>query len=354
MHVLVIGKFSPGQFAFHIADTLNDMGHRVFEFEPSLRIKYSKTVLGRRIHQFNQIFHNNLLNTQTFRKTRKNKLSKIIEKGKIDLTISTHDFLYPDEVKLIREMTDSPIVMWFPDAIGYANKYHFILADYSIIFFQDPYIVNILQKQYNKANAFYLPECCNPKYHKSLMLNQNDLDKYGCDISTYGSPHNLRSFIFSQLLDYGYNIKIWGPKPPIWLNNEKVKILYKGEYVYHDEKVKAVLASKINLNTLVPGGVYGLNARTYEIAGIGGFQIMHWRLGLSDLFEDGKEIVSFNNFDELINKTNHYLNCEKERAEIAISSQRKAHSIHTYAKRLTLIFDTIEKKENGYPMPQLI
>ena len=353
MNVLIIGKFSAGQFGYHISDTLRDMGHSTLEFDPTIKYKYSKTLIGRRAHQVKILLFNNLINTNFYREYRIKRIKKILDQNKIDLTISTHDFLYPDEVYAIKEKSKAPIVMWFPDAIGNATKALFMLADYHKIFLQDPYMVHILKNQYNKNNVLYLPECCNPKYHKPVELNQDDLLKYSCDITTYGSPHNMRSFIFSQLLDLGYDIKIWGHHPAIWQKNKKIISLYKGEYLVNEEKAKSVIAGKINLNTLVPGGIYGLNARTFEIAGIGGFQLLHWRRGLSDLFEDGKELVSFNSFNELVENVKYYLPKDVERTVIAEAGKARVYKDHTYKIRLQLLLKTVFENGRGFEMPEI-
>lgn len=350
MNILLIGKFSPDQFGFHISDTLKDMGHTTIEFDPTLKYRYSRTTLGRRLHQLNHFVKINLLNTQYFRERRKRKLSVILNSIKIDLTITTHDFLYPDEVDFIKTKTKSPVVMWFPDGIGSASKALFMIADYDLVFFQDPYAVTILNTQYNKKNVFYLPECCNPKYHRTISLSENDLEKYSCDISTYGNPHSYRSFIIAQLADLNLNVKVWGHQPPIWQNDEKIKRLFKGEYLINDEKAKSVLAAKININTLVPAGVYGLNSRTFEIAGIGGFQLIHWRSGLSKLFSDGKELVSFNNFSDLKEKIDFFLFNDDMRFEIATAGQKKAYNAHTYIHRLKLLFDTMFGNSKGFEL----
>jgi len=352
MNILVIGKFSDDQFGFHISDTLKDLGNQTFEFDPTAKYKYSKTIIGRRIHQANQIMVNSLANTKYFIERRKKKLQKIIEANKIDLTIVTHDFLYPDEVELIKNKSKAPIVMWFPDGIGTASKALFMIADYNYVFFQDPYAVIILSNQYNKKNVLYLPECCNPKYHKTIRLSDKDLYKYECDITTYGNPHNYRSFFFSHLSDMNLNIKIWGHQPPIWQKDLKSRRLFQGEYLTNDEKSKAVFAAKINLNTLVPAGVYGLNARTFEIAGIGGFQMIQWRAGLSNLFDDGKELVAFKNFEELKEKIKYYLGNEAIRNKIANAGQKRAYNSHTYQHRLNLILNTIFSSAKGFEISQ--
>lgn len=342
MNILVIGKFSPDQFAFHISDTLKDMGHHTIEFEPTLPYKYTRTEFGRRLHQVNHVINNNLISIRYFRDKRRKRLTHILSNTKFDLTISTHDFLYPDEVKLIKDKSKAPIVLWFPDPVSNFSKSFFIISDFDILFFKDQYIVDILSTQYNIKNIYYLPECCNPKYHKTVKLSGDDHKHYGSDIATYGNPHNIRSSFFVQLAAYNYNVKIWGHEPPIWLTDNKIKSLYTGEYVYNESKSKAVLAAKINLNTLLPAEIKSLNARTFEIAGIGGFQLVHWRKNLSSLFDEESEIVSFNNMNEIIEKINFYLSNEKSRTNIAKASQLKAYSHHTYTKRLEQMIQSIE------------
>lgn len=348
MNILVIGKFSPDQFGFHIADTFKDMGHDVVKFEPSLKYKHSKTIIGRRIYQTKFFVYNAVLNAGLLTSHRIKKLTKILRTKKIDLTICTHDFLFPDEIEKIKRITNAPLILWFPDAISNFNKAMFLISDYDYLFFKDTYIVKILNENYNKKNVYFLPECCDPKYHKSIILNETDKKKYGCDITTFGSPHSVRSLFFKQLLEFNYDVKIWGNQPPVWLKDKKIKSLYTGEYVFYENKAKAVLAAKININTLHPSEIMGLNSRTFEIAGIGGFQILHWRRGLSDLFEDGKEIVSFKNFDELIEKINFYLNNPEERKRIASAGQIRAYKDHTYQKRLTTIIDVVFNKGHAF------
>ncbi len=353
MNILIIGKFSADQFGFHISDTLKDLGHTTSEFDPATKYKNSKTTFGRRLHQLNHTIYSNLINTAYFREKRKKKLSKLIQEFKVDLTITTHDFLYPDEVSFIKEKTKSPVVMWFPDGIGTAGKAFFMIADYDFIFFQDPYAVITLKNHYNKANVFYLPECCNPKYHETVHLSTQDIEKYGCEITTYGNPHSYRTYFFFQLIDLNFSVKIWGHQPPIWQKNQRINSLFKGEYLTNEEKAKSVLAAKINLNTLVPAGIYSLNARTFEVAGIGGFQMIQYKPALSNLFDDENELVSFRTFEELIEKIKYYLNNDELRNKIASAGQKRAYSDHTYLHRLNLILETVFGRAKGFDIPQI-
>ena len=98
MNILVIGKFSQDQFGFHIADTLRDMGNVVLEFEPTYSYKYYKSIYLRRIHQVKSLIAGSVQYISVFQAMRTRRLSRLLEKDKIDLTITTHDFLFPEEV----------------------------------------------------------------------------------------------------------------------------------------------------------------------------------------------------------------------------------------------------------------
>jgi spore maturation protein CgeB len=347
MKILIIGKFSEDQFGYHISDTLKDMGHSVIELEFGLKNEYNYPAVVQKIRQANSIFSEALNNFTFFRKLRLKKLDKILNENKIDLTIVTHDFLFPDEAEFIKKRTLGPLVLWFPDTISNFNKAIFIISDYDFLFFKDPYLVTTLNKDYNITNAFYLPECFNPKYHKTIELTDSDIKKYGCDISTYGSAHVFRIKLFSQLR--GYNIKIWGPSAPLWINDKnKIETIFTGIYVTNTEKSKAVLSATINLNTLHPAEVTGLNTRAFEIAGIGGFQMIHWRPGLNQLFEDQKEIVSFKNYIDMKEKIDFYLANESIRKKIAKAGWERAKKDHTFHLRLQLLLDTASGNQKGY------
>ena len=91
--------------------------------------------------------------------------------------------------------------------------------------------------------------------------------------------------------------------------------------------------------------------RAFEAAGIGSFQMIDWRPGLSELFDDNKEIISFKNIDDLKMKINYWLPREEERKEIAKYGKRRAYKNHTYSQRLSLLVSTIAGADSGYEIP---
>ena len=75
--------------------------------------------------------------------------------------------------------------------------------------------------------------------------------------------------------------------------------------------------------------------RTFCIAGCGSFQLIDdARQDLAKAFENGKELVTFTDAEDLAGKIDYYLKHEEERIAIAQAGQKRAHSTHTYEHRL--------------------
>lgn len=351
MNILIIGKFYRESFATHIFETMKDMGHNPIELEMGFKIKSETSVLNKRITQVKSTVYSLSQNFELLRKTTRHKIEKVTSGLSIDLIISCHDFLNYMDIQFLKNKFKAPIVLWFPDAISNFGKMMFLNAGYDSLFFKDPYIVHKLKNEYN-SNVFYLPEACNPNYHKPAELTEPENAKYSCDITTAGNLYASRVALFSLLTEY--DIKIWGNPAPLWLNTGKIKNMVMNEFVANEEKAKAFSAAKIVLNNLHPAEIWGVNVRTFEIAACGAFQLISWRPALEQLFKDGEEIISYKNINDLKEKINHFLNAEQVRETISKKGQERAINEHTYSHRLAIMLKTIFENAGGYPIKEII
>lgn len=344
-NVLVIGRFVEEGFATHIRNTLLDMGYCVHEFVPDGQPSSSGGMLMHRINQARRVIDNILREIPKFRAKQMQRLWKLVKDINIDYVIVCHDFLQPAEVKQLKELTGAKIGMWFPDALVNFGKGYFMNAPYDGLFFKDPFIpkalLNVLE-----TPVYYMPECFNPKLH----INNKDLidKKYQCEITTAGNAHSWRVAFYKHLANY--DVKIWGPRAPLWMPLGSMQTKFQNRLVHYHEKAQAFLGAKIVVNNLHYGEIWGLNVRTFEAAGIGAFQLVDSRLGLAQLFEDGREIVSFNSIEDMHNKIQYYLKNPELRAQIAQAGKVRAYKDHTYELRLRLILDTLDGNANGYPI----
>lgn len=346
--VLVIGRFTTESFALHIAETLVDMGYNVERFVPDRMPASKDGLFAHRINQVRRVLFGLAVNVPSIRAWHMKALWNMIQGKKIDYVISTHDFLQPNEVKKLKTLTNAKLCMWFPDTLVTFGKAYFMNSCYDGLFFKDPYIIKALFKV-PTSPIYYMPECFNPKKHRfdGTVIES----KYKCDITTAGNAHSWRVAFYNHLSQY--NVKIWGPRAPIWMPKQAIENKFQSHLVYNEEKAKAFLGAKIVVNNLLYGEIWGLNVRTFEAAGIGAFQMVDWRAGLSQLFEDGKEIVSFNSLDDMHQKIDYYLQNPELRDEIAKAGKVRALREHTYELRLKLILETLDGNANGFALPMI-
>lgn len=349
MKILVIGKFYAEGFALHIEDALSVMGHEVFRFEPGMRSRNTGGILTKRLTQVRSVFHEACSNLPTVQRMRARRISAVAKSSNADVVLACHDFLSPEEIKILKRESRAFVVLWYPDHVGVFGRSFFLNGAYDALFFKDPYIVWYL-RQKTSLPVFYLPECFNPQSLSEVELTDKDIEKYGCDITTAGNMYPYRGAFFEQLR--GYNVKMWGNPPPLWMDTSRIQEFLQNRFVADTEKVKAFRAAKIVINSLQPGEIWGVNVRAFEIAGACGFQLIDWRPGLEQLFEDGTEIVSFRGIEDLKKKIDYFLNDDEHRLSIARKGRTRALQDHTYKKRLKILLDTVIGDSNGFKMPE--
>jgi spore maturation protein CgeB len=350
MNILVIGKFYTEGFALHIAETLTGMEHIVRRFEPGFKSNRIGGRIGHRLDQVRGVIHSASDSISSIRARRMRALWKVADQGPIDAVIVCHDFLWPDEVAELKRRTNAQVAMWFPDAVVNFGRGFFMNAAYDALFFKDPYIVHALGDVL-KSPVFYLPECFNPEQH-SLSEDEIGHDAaYQCDITTAGNQHSWRVAFYKNLSNY--DVKLWGNRAPLWMPVGSVTGMHQGRGVYSHDKVRAFRGAKIVVNNLHYGETWGVNVRTFEAAGAGAFQMLDWRPGMSHLFEDGKELITFRNMADLKQKLDYWLPRDAERRAIAEAGMRRAHAEHTYVLRLKLLLDTLTGTQKGFPTPNI-
>jgi spore maturation protein CgeB len=339
MNIAIIGKYYTEGSALHIEETLLEMGHTVVRFDPEIQfMQYD--FLGQRIKNLNKTLYQEVFHKiPAIRNIKSRKLFEIYKNNKVDFTLVLHDYLTKEEIDKIKIINKSPIVIWFPDPISNFQKAMFFIAGYDHLFFCDKYIVNKLKEEFD-LNTHFLPQCFNPNKHKNITsLNTADSKKYKCDITNAGNIYPSRAALYKHLTKY--NFKMWGFPPAIWMKVPELDDMLMKKSVFNEEKSKAFKAAKIVLNNLHPAVIDGINKRSFEICGTGALQIISDREVVYELFEVGKEIVTYKNLEDLINKIDYYIDPvnNKEREKIAEAGYKRAINEHTYENRLTQLLN---------------
>lgn len=325
--IAVIGKDTIDSLGWHIDYTLKKMSYDSKLFEPNGGIENKFLNNTQRLY-LSKIFKK--YDDYIF-----NKLIKHIISFKPKLIIVILRNIPPYVIDELKKQLNIKIIFWTGDGLVNLERQYSLISNYDAWFVKDQYMYNFMKEKLN-LNVYKIAECINKYVHKK-PTNQ----KFGnlCDISIVGTLYPYRAKICEQLLERNFNISIFGNIPK-WLGN-KWQNLHQNKYVKLEEKNHVFYGSKINLNTIFYGDIDAGNCRLFEVAGAGGFQICDRKEEIKNYFEENKEIVFFDNINELTEKINYYLENQEEAYKIGEAARKRALNEHTYEHRINEVFEII-------------
>lgn len=160
-------------------------------------------------------------------------------------------------------------------------------------------------------------------------------------ISFMGAPYPNRVRVLEKLARFG--LKIYGqgwdhcPVPGVEAGGRRISGP-EARSIYRNTKINLNLHSSMDQNTI--GGDF-VNPRTFELAGLGCFQLSDRRTLLPPLYGED-EVVRFGDEDELVEKIEYYLEHEDERKEIAANARRKTLRRHLYEHRVVEMMEAVK------------
>jgi len=84
--------------------------------------------------------------------------------------------------------------------------------------------------------------------------------------------------------------------------------------------------------------------RLYEATGVGALLVTEARRNLADLFEPGREVVAYDDEDDLVDRLRHFAEHDDERRRIAAAGQARTLREHTYANRMAELAAMLEAR----------
>lgn len=215
------------------------------------------------------------------------------------------------------------------------------------------------------------------KYHKigckNVIKTQCACNHFLCkplnlpkiyDVSFLGQPHGNRKKIVNKIRKKNIDIQCWGrgwpngrvsPEGMVKLfsqskinlgltNSSRTGIIKTFVKIFlekgNDKKIHLVNPKYWfdNLKS-IPGKMRRQDkGRNYDIPGCGAFLLTQDTDNLRDYYQDGKEIVIFKGYKDLIQKIRYYLEHDKEREAIASAGYNRTIKEHTYEKRFNDMF----------------
>jgi spore maturation protein CgeB len=222
------------------------------------------------------------------------------------------------------------------------ERYSLPIAEKSDIVFtaQESYIAKY--KEHGISNVYHFTYACDPEIHRSVTLSGKDLLKYECEVSFAGTYRPERVEMIQAVAKF--KPALWGSGWRFYRTSREVRRFLRGGALSMNELVKLYNASKITLNMHKPYEIYDgtkANMRVFEATASGVLLITDRPRGLEEMFNPGKELVCYDDLDDLPELVGYYLDNVEERDVIARRGQMRSRKDHTYIKRVQNIISKI-------------
>jgi spore maturation protein CgeB len=183
---------------------------------------------------------------------------------------------------------------------------------------------------------FYYPE------HHPVATSENDKNIWGSDIAFMGTWSKEREKMLNVLA--GLNLKIWGGHWNKSNKDFKQNFTITNKIAWLEDMARVVNSTKIIIDALTKEQNDRINMKNLQIPACGGFLITNRTDIILELFEEDKEIVCYDSYEELKVKCEYYLLHEEERKKIAINAHKKVingqNAIIDRAKKILDVVNT--------------
>jgi spore maturation protein CgeB len=159
-------------------------------------------------------------------------------------------------------------------------------------------------------------------------------------VGSFTQQHNARIKLLEHLCRE-VEVNVWGREVEALPKTSPIRERYLGQ-AWGTVMYQILHSSKITLNHHI--GVaesYANNMRLFEATGAGAMLLTDWKINLHEMFEDGKEVVTYRTPKECAALVQYYLNHEHERESIARSGQQRTLRENTYYQRAQELSDIV-------------
>ncbi len=279
-----------------------------------------------------------------------------IEKFKPDMIFGyDYGFLMSDDTDLKKYIIENKdkykLVHYFADEpngkLAYVDKKHLYeeykkLDAFSFIWDRD-FLSQLPESKYLPLGINYKVYRIEPvakKYDISFVgrpLTDKRQKILAALVKTFRNKLNIFSYErhFLQSLD--------DMKNKMLLTDEEMEIYknsYRGFVKTEKELAEVYQSSRINVNITLQGNS-GMNYRVFEVPASFGFLITDYVDDLAENFEIAKELETYENVEELIDKIKFYLKNQEIADKIALNGYSKVIKKHSYTARADMLLRAI-------------
>lgn len=236
-----------------------------------------------------------------------------------------------------------------------------------------------------RVNSIWWPMASNPKYFFPRDIKKN------YKVTFVGANYGLRAKYINYLLEHNINVDVFGPGWKFGANTKSRSLLkhysliaqyfmqinvnnqakYSGLIAEHDFKRKVAKNFPKNMHSIVSDekliDLYSeseislgflevfdqhdpsknilkhMHLRDFEAPMCRALYVTGYSDELANMFTPEKEVITYRDSYELLDKIKYYLNNEKQQEIIREAGYKRALSEHTYQKRFTDLFNVIFK-----------
>jgi spore maturation protein CgeB len=240
----------------------------------------------------------------------------------IIMTVQKDYEVWTDTLLAIRRMGKAALVTWTTDD---SFKFHtvskFIAPFYDAISTLFKYRV----EDYIRAGVegVYYTQCAANSHWLNPPKRAEDCQ---FSVSFVGKPYRPRVELVRALERAGIHVDCFGfgwPNGPI--PTDQMPVVMRDSVI--SLNFSAAAESDAVQNTQI-------KARTFEVPGAGGFLLTDTSPGMAEVYEFGREIEVYDDFDDLQKKIRYYLQHPDERDRIAHAGYLRTVACHTWEQRL--------------------
>lgn len=235
---------------------------------------------------------------------------------------------YRDEIspKTLKKLNQEryKVIGWFSDDHWRFDNYSKFIArnlfcsittDKEVVAKYKLHNLDVIKSQWAANHKYYKPVSSTKKY----------------DVTFVGQKYGVRGEIIEYLIKNHIPIEAFGRG---W-----------GDYIPFEEIISIFSNSKINLNisaSSLDPKIKQIKGRIFEVLMCGGFLLTDYVNELKNYFDIGKEIVCYEDEQDLIYKIKYFLKNEKEREKIAKSGYYASLERNTWHSRFRDIFKKLD------------
>jgi spore maturation protein CgeB len=322
MKILVVGKDTMLHWPQNVCDALDTMGHQNNLFLINHLGVFNDTLISL-LKKFKKPSSEELL-AHYFRQR--------IDEFKPDVIMLISAFFMPQSLyDVLKNLPQKPyIIGWSGDAFNQDVTPLVHILDK--LYCTDSFFVDVAHSSYGWSNVEYLPLAYNPK----IFFPSNTPNEKRKDTLFIGSSAPDRVEILKSIQTPITLIGSAWKKHPLSLHTIVAKNIDLKKIVPLYQSCRAVLNMKQGANVR-----NGLNMRSFEATACGALMIHDNVVDIEKHFAPNKEILVYNNTQELNELLQHIEKNPQSFYEIARKGMQRTLLEHTYQHRMSLVLDNL-------------